>query len=74
MPYDYSKLRGKITEKFGTQSRFSEAMGFSERTCSLKLTGKVPFTQKEIIKICKLLDIPEAEIGVVFFTLEVQSD
>ena len=31
MAYDYSKLLGRITEKFGTQARFSGAMGMSER-------------------------------------------
>ena len=36
MAYDYSKLLGRITEKFGTQARFSGAMGMSERSLSLK--------------------------------------
>lgn len=43
MAYDYSKLLGRITEKFGTQARFSGAMGMSERSLSLKLNSKVPF-------------------------------
>ena len=72
MPYDYSKLRGRIVEKLGTQAKFAEAMDFSERTCSLKLTGKVPFTQPEIIKACRILDIDEGGIGIYFFTLKVQ--
>ena len=42
MAYDYSKLLGRITEKFGTQARFSGAMGMSERSLSLKLNSKVP--------------------------------
>ena len=74
MPYDYSKLRGRIVEKLGTQAKFSEAMDFSERTCSLKLTGKVPFTQPEIIKACRVLDIADGDIGAYFFTLKVQED
>lgn len=74
MPYDYRKLRGRIVEKLGTQAKFAEKMGFSERTCSLKLTGKVPFTQPEIIKACSILDIAEGDIGAYFFTLNVQSD
>lgn len=45
MAYDYSKLLGRITEKFGTQARFSGAMGMSERSLSLKLNSKVPFKQ-----------------------------
>ena len=48
MAYDYSKLLGRITEKFGTQARFSGAMGMSERSLSLKLNSKVTFKQPEI--------------------------
>lgn len=74
MPYDYSDLHGKIVAKFRTQAKFAVAMGFSARTCSLKLKGKVPWTQAEMIKACKLLGFPETEIGTYFFTLKVQSD
>lgn len=72
MPYDYSKLRGRIVEKCGTQAKFATLMGFSERSCSLKLTGKVPFTQPEIIKACETLGIAEGDIGSYFFVLKVQ--
>ena len=67
MAYNYSKLLGKITEKFGTQ-----AMNISERSLSLKLTNKVPFKQPEISKACQLLGISDKEIPAHFFTLEVQ--
>ena len=40
MCYDYSKLAGRIVEKFGTQYNFAIAMGLSERTISLKMNGK----------------------------------
>lgn len=30
--FDYSKLRGAIREKFGTQEAFAKAMGFSTAT------------------------------------------
>ena len=39
MAYDYSKLLGRITEKYGTQAQFSGAMGMSERSLSLKLNS-----------------------------------
>ena len=61
MAYDYSKLLGRITEKFGTQARFSGAMGMSERSLSLKLNSKVPFKQPEIFPrpvLCWRLAIP----------------
>ena len=70
--YDYSKLLGRITEKFGTQARFSGAMGMSERSLSLKLNSKVPFKQPEISKACSLLEIGDSDIPAYFFTIEVQ--
>lgn len=70
--YDYSKLLGRITEKFGTQSRFSEAMDMSERTLSLKLNGKVDWKQRDIDKACGLLGLDETDIATYFFALKVQ--
>ncbi len=72
MAYEYSKLLGRIIEKFGTQAKFAEAMGLSERSLSLKLNGKVGFKQNEITKACQLLDITGAEITSYFFTLKDQ--
>ena len=46
MAFDYRKLRGKIVEKYGSQSEFSVVMGLSERTLSLKMNSKVPWKQK----------------------------
>lgn len=73
MAYDYSKLLGRITEKYGTQSKFSGDMGISERSLSLKLNGKRTFKQNEISKACSLLGIDGADIPSYFFTLKVQS-
>lgn len=67
MPYNYSKLVGKITEVFGTQLRFAEAMGLSERTISLKLNSKVEWKQREMTKACGLLGISVTEIPAYFF-------
>lgn len=73
MAFDYRKLRGKIVEKYGSQSVFSLAMGLSERTLSLKMNSKVPWKQKEICKAADLLGIPDSDIGDYFFTTRVQS-
>ena len=72
MSYDYSKLLGRITEKYGTQAKFSGAIGMSERSMSLKLNGKIPFRQPEITRACELLEIESADIHAYFFTLQVQ--
>lgn len=73
MAFNYSKLRGRIVEKFGTQVSFSKALGVSERTLSLKLNNKIFFSQDEISKISELLDIQTDEIQFYFFEKEVQN-
>ena len=68
MGFNYAKLLGKIVEIFGTQRRFAEAMGLSERTISLKLNGKMGWKQAEIVKASSVLSIPENSIVEYFFT------
>lgn len=70
--YDYGKLNGRIVEKFKTQAVFAEKMGLSERTISLKLNNKIAWKQSEIQKAVEILEIPDEEIQVYFFTKEVQ--
>lgn len=73
MSYDLSKLRGKIVEKYGTLGAFAEAMGWSERTNSLKINGKNEWKQSEIITATKLLGIKPNEIDEYFFNTVVQN-
>ena len=72
MPYDYSKLCGRIVEKCKTQANFADAMNLSERSISLKLNGKVGWKQSEITNACKVLDLALSDVPAYFFTLEVQ--
>lgn len=72
MKFNYSKLKGKIVEKYGTQAAFCNAMGMSERTLTLKLNNRVDWKQSEIIKACELLDIPPNEVNDYFFSIKVQ--
>lgn len=72
MGFNYSKLKGKIVEVFGTQTAFAQEMGWSERTLSLKLNNKRFWKQPEIAKARELLLIGEEEIPVYFFTPKVQ--
>lgn len=73
MAFDYSKLRGKIVEKFGTQTEFSKAMNLSERTMSLKLNGGRAWKQDEICRAVGLLELSKEDIQDYFFTLKVQN-
>ncbi len=69
---DFSKLRGLIKEKFGTESKFAEAVEMSPRTLSLKLNGVREFRPSEIITILDVLGIPVDSVGLYFFTPKVQ--
>lgn len=73
MAYEYSKLAGKITEKFKTQLCFAQAMGLSERTISLKMNNQIGWKQNEILKACEILGIPLHLVNEYFFTLKVQN-
>lgn len=72
MEYDYRKLRGKIVEVFGSQTKFAKALGVSDRTVSLKLNNERGWTQEEINKSMTLFDEPSGRIKDYFFTLTVQ--
>lgn len=65
--YDYSKLRGRIVEKFGTISAFTKALGSSTVTVSAKLNNKSGFSRSDIEHWGELLEIPSTEIGLYFF-------
>ena len=63
----YSKLRGAIREKFGTQEAFAIAMGLSISMLSAKLNYRSELTKTQIIRACELLEIPLAEAHLYFF-------
>lgn len=44
-------------------------MNRSERSISLKMNGKIAWTQKEIAQACIVLGINTAEIPEYFFTI-----
>ena len=67
---DYSKLKGRIIECGFTQKSLAEEIGTSESQFCLKLTGKYPFKQMEIDRICDALKIEVSKIGVYFFSPE----
>lgn len=69
--FDYNKLRGRIVEKYGTQSAFSEAMNMSNGSLTNKLASKSYFSADEIATACELLDVPAAEVSTYFFTRKV---
>lgn len=73
MSFDYSKLIGRIIEFFNTRQAFAEAMGWSNRTCSLKLNNALYWKQPEIEKAIVLLHLSKSDIPTYFFTEIVQN-
>lgn len=72
--FDFSKLRGRIKEVYGTQTAFAIAMLMNEATLSNKLNNNVEFSPKEIVRACLLLSIKLEEIDIYFFTFKVQKN
>ena len=62
----YRKLRGRIVEKFGSQSAFAEQLNVSMQTVSRKMNGQVGFSQEDIINWCNALDINLKDAGLYF--------
>ncbi len=64
--FDYSKLRGKIKEIYGTQDAFAEDLGLGRVTLSQRLNNLSDFSQSEILCSCRLLSQNIGEIPVYF--------
>lgn len=67
MVYDYSKLEGKIIEKFGTRESFAKASGITAKSIYDKLNNKTIWKQPEISKAMDLLSISGEDIELYFF-------
>lgn len=72
MSFDYSKLRGKIREIFGTEEKFAKEMSLSTVSLSFKLNGKREWTQQEINRACELLTLEREDIPEYFFKLKIK--
>ncbi len=68
MMYRYDKLRGKIVEKYRSQKAFADILGCTKNTVTLKLQGERGFSQKDIEKWAKALDIQREDYYLYFFT------
>lgn len=70
--FDYSKLIGRIVEKFGTKKKFANAIGQSSTNLCNKLTGKTQISSEDIANWCPLLQIDYIDIPLYFFVLKVK--
>ncbi len=71
---NYDKLKGRIKEVLGTQGRLAEKIKLDETTISNKLNNNTYFSQKEILSICLILNIPKTEIPEYFFKEKVREN
>lgn len=69
--YDYSKLLGKIKEKYGTQKEFAKALGVGNTSLNQRLNNHLEWTQDEMKKTMILFNEPLNKINEYFFTKKV---
>lgn len=72
--YDYSKLRGRIKEKLGTEGEFARKIGRTQNYVSKVFNNGTYLSQEDIASGSEVLDIPVGEIGVYFFAPEVHKN
>lgn len=74
MTFDYSKLKGRIREKYNKYENLVPLINMSEATLSRKLNGKSYFDSREMLELSVALDIPDAERDEYFFKVLVRKD
>ncbi len=72
-PHDYSKLRGRIVEKYGKYHVFADALGVSTHTLSNRLNNQSSWSHDDMSKAIMLLGIPDNDVGAYFFAPIVQN-
>lgn len=68
--FNYSKLSGKIREKFRTQKAFVAKISMSEVSFSKKINNKLYFSQDEIEEIFQVLELDLSDIPSYFYCLK----
>lgn len=68
--FDYSKLRGKIAEKFKSKHALYPHLSYSASAFERKIHNFTEFKQSEILDLCSLLGISVDEIPDYFFASE----
>lgn len=65
--FNYDLLLKRMKVHRHSQKTLSEAMEISRATLNAKMNSRIPFTQKDIISICRILEISNDEVGDYFF-------
>lgn len=72
MAFNFSKLRGRIKERFGSEKAFAIALDIAPSNLSARLNGKIHWGADEIKRVSDLLEIPDEEMVAYFFTPKVR--
>jgi hypothetical protein len=65
--FNYSRLRGRIIEKYGSQKAFVSVIPLGEPAFVQKMKGRVAFKNDEIMIMAEELGISKQEIPDYFF-------
>ena len=68
MRLDYTKLKSKIVEKYGTQANFATAINRTESYVSMILHNKTYLTVAEVLYWSAVLGIGRDDIPIYFLT------
>lgn len=68
MKFDYSMLKNRIREVFGSVTEFCENCGIDEAEFLEKVNNNKDFSSSEIVIVCDALHVDENEIQGFFFT------
>lgn len=63
----FHKLRVRFAELDLSQAEAARRAGIPPSTLTARMTGRLPFTARDIAGLCKVLDIPADQIGNFFF-------
>lgn len=72
MAKDFSKLIGRIYEKFGTRTAFCSAIGKTPDWLSRRLNGLIEFDADDMILCIEQLEIDPQDIHAYFFVPDVR--
>lgn len=70
MNFNYEKLRGRIREKMRSDTVFAKRLGISKTSLSLRLNNQIHFSQRDIYRSMRILQISPEKLGVYFFDKE----
>lgn len=70
--FDYSRLLGRIVERFGSRRAFCAAAGMREAILSSRTCNRSDFKDQEIYNIVEMLEIKDDEVVAYFFTPKVR--